>query len=81
MNTAKLLGWLVLPLVGLVVAGVLAVWLFKALLSLAFYLVVGAAAVGGGVYLYQRAKRAVGPGTRTGRRIEAATETYRNRDR
>ena len=80
MNAARLLAWLVLPLVGLVVAGVLAVWLFKALLGLAFYLVVGAVVVGGGLYLYRRAKRAVGPGTRAGNRLEAASKTYRMRN-
>ena len=68
-------------LVGLVVAGVLAIWLFKALLGLAFYLVVGAAIVGGGAYLYYRAKRAVGPGSRTRNRLTAAAETYRQRNR
>ena len=78
---ARLLAWLVLPLVGLVVLGMLALWLFKALLGLAFYLVVGAVVVGGGVYLYRRAKRAVEPGTRHRRRIEAATQTYRMRNR
>jgi hypothetical protein len=81
MNAARLLAWLVLPLVALVVLGTLAVWLFKALLGLAFYLVVGALVVGGGIYLYRRAKRAVGPGTRNRRRIEAATRTYRIRNR
>jgi hypothetical protein len=81
MNAARLLAWLVLPLVALVVLGTLAVWLFKALLGLAFYLVVGALVVGGGIYLYRRAKRAVGPGTRNRRRIEAATRTYRMRNR
>lgn len=81
MNTGRLLAWLVLPLVGLVLAGMLAVWLFKALLGLAFYLVVGALVVGGGVYLYRRVQRALGPGTRARRRIEAATETYRVRKR
>jgi hypothetical protein len=81
MNTARMLAWLTLPLVGLVVAGVLAVWLFKALLGLAFYLVVGAAVVGGGMYLYHRVKRAVEPGSRNRRRIEAAAQTYRTRNR
>jgi hypothetical protein len=81
MNTARLLAWTVLPLVGLVVAGILAIWLIKSLLGLAFYLVVGALVVGGGVYLYGRAKRAVGRDTRTRRRIEAASQTYRTRNR
>jgi hypothetical protein len=79
MNTARLLAWLILPIVGLFLAGMLAVWLFHALLNMAFYLIVGALVVGGGVYLYRRARRAVGPGTRARRRIEAAAETYRTR--
>ena len=81
MNTARLLAWLVLPLVGLFLVGILAIALFKALLGIIVYLVVGAAVVAGGVYLYGRAKRAVGPGTRTRRRIDAASETYRMRNR
>ena len=81
MNAAKLLAWLVLPLVGLVLVGMLAIWLFSHLLGLIVYLAVGAAVVGGGVLLYRRARRSVGPGTRTRRRIEAATETYRMRNR
>ena len=64
-------------LVGLVVAGALAVWLFKALLGVVFYLIVGAAVVGGGAFLYYRAKRALGPGTRMRNRLDAASETYR----
>jgi hypothetical protein len=67
----------VLPLVGLVVIGALAIWLFQHLLGLVFYLVVGAAVAGGGYYLYSRAKRAIGPGTRTRMRLDAAAETYR----
>jgi hypothetical protein len=77
MNAARLLAWLVLPLVGLVLLGMLAIWLFKALLGMIFYVLVGALVVGGGYYLYRRARRAVGPGTRTRRRIDAATETYK----
>lgn len=81
MNTARLLAWLVLPLVGLVVVGALAMWLLQALMSLVVYLLVGALVVGGGAYLVHRARRAIGPGTRTQRRIEAAARTYRMRDR
>jgi hypothetical protein len=81
MNAAKLLAWLVLPIVGLVIVGALAVWLFHALLSVVFYLVIGALVVGGGIYVYGRARRALGPGTRTQRRIEAAAQTYRMRNR
>ncbi len=81
MNAVKLLAWLVLPVVGLVVVGMLAVWVLQSLLGLLSYLIVGALVVGGGAYLYHRAKRAIGPGTRTQRRIEAASQTYRMRNR
>jgi hypothetical protein len=80
MNTAKLIAWLVLPIVGLVALGALAIWLFQALMGVLLYLIVGIAVAGGGAYLYQRAKRAVGPGTRTRMRLDAATETYRQRN-
>jgi membrane protein required for beta-lactamase induction len=81
MNTLKLLAWLILPIVALILVGGLVLSLLHSLLSLVFYLIVGALVVGGGVYLYQRAKRAVGPGTRTRARLDAAAETYRMRDR
>jgi hypothetical protein len=80
MNTAKLVAWLVLPLVGLVLLGMLAVWAFQALLGISIYLIVGIAVAAGGAYLYQRAKRAVGPGTRTRMRLDAAAATYRRRN-
>jgi hypothetical protein len=79
MNAGRLLARVALVLVGLVIAGWLAVWLLKALLGLAVYLIVGALVVGGGVYLYRRTKRGVGSGTRNQRRIEAAAKTYRIR--
>ncbi|HEY2671222.1 MAG TPA: hypothetical protein VGJ07_12725 [Rugosimonospora sp.] len=81
MNAAKLLAWVVLPVVGLVLAGMLAIWVLHLFLGLFFYIVVGALVVGGATYLYRRTKRAVGPGTRTRRRIDAAAETYRMRNR
>jgi len=80
MNTVKLIAWLVLPLVGLVALGALAIWLFQALMGVLLYLVVGVAVAAGGAYLYQKAKRAVGPGTRTRMRLDAAAETYRQRN-
>jgi hypothetical protein len=80
MNAGRLLAWVVLPVVGLVLAGMLVIALVKALLGLVFYLVVGALVVGGGVYLYRRAQRALGPQTRVRRRIEAARRTYRQRN-
>lgn len=79
MNTAKLLAWLVLPVVGLVLVGMLVIWMFHVIMGLLVYIIVGALVVGGGVYLYHRARRSLGRGTRTRRRINAATETYRNR--
>jgi hypothetical protein len=81
MNTVKLIAWLVLPLVGLVALGALAIWLFQALMGVLLYLVVGVAVAAGGAYLYQRSKRAVGPGTRTRMRLDAAAQTYRQRNR
>ncbi len=77
---ARLLAWTVLAVAGLVVAGMLTLWLVHTLLGLIGYLIVGALVVGGGAYLYHRTKRAIGPGTRTRRRIEAAAETYRMRE-
>jgi hypothetical protein len=66
-------------LVGLYVAGAIAIWLFNALLTAIVYLAVGAAVIGGGAYLYYRAKKAIAPGTRARRRLEAASRTYRTR--
>jgi hypothetical protein len=77
----RFLAWVVLPLIGLVIAGWLAVWLLHALMGVIVYLIVGAIAVGGGYYLYSRAKRALGPGTRARARLDAANETYRMRNR
>ena len=42
---------------------------------------VGALVVGGGMYLYRKAKKAVGPGSRTRNRLDAASSTYRQRNR
>lgn len=65
------------------IAGVIAVgWVVSSLIGpVLFYLIVGALAVGGGYYLYTKAKKSIAPGTRTQRRIEAATKTYRMRNR
>jgi high-affinity Fe2+/Pb2+ permease len=81
MNLGRLLAWIVLPVVALVVVGVLAIKIFEALLGLLAYVIVGALVVGGGYYLYSRARRALAPGTRARRRLDAASETYRTRDR
>ena len=61
--------------------GLGAVSLLQSLVGALAYLIVGALVVGGGVYLYGRAKRSLAPGTRTQRRIEAAAKTYRMRNR
>lgn len=81
MNGARLLAWLVLPVVGLIVVGAVAIWVLQSLMSLIGYLIVGALVVGGAAYLVHRARLAIGPGTRTQRRIEAASRTYRMRNR
>jgi hypothetical protein len=71
MNAAKLLAWVVLPVVGLVLVGMLAIWVIHAILGFLSYIIVGALVVGGGLYLYRRVKRGVGPGTGGRRRIGA----------
>jgi len=63
------------------VVGWVGIALLHALLGGLTYLIVGAVIIGGGVWLYSRARRALAPGTRTQRRIEAATKTYRMRNR
>jgi uncharacterized membrane protein YedE/YeeE len=77
----KLLAWLLLPVVGLVVVGWLALWLLHALLGVLVYVLVGALVIGGAIYLAGAARRALSPGTRARRRLDAASETYRMRDR
>ena len=49
---------------GLFVVGVIGWALLQALLSLFFYIVVGALLVGGGIFLYSRAKRSIAGGRR-----------------
>ena len=65
------------------IAGVVAVgWVVSSLIGpVLFYLIVGALVVGGGYYLYAKAKKSIAPGTRTQHRIEAAAKTYRMRNR
>jgi O-antigen/teichoic acid export membrane protein len=77
----RFLAGTVAVILGLVVVGAVAIWLLKALLGIAVYLIVGALVIGGGLYLYGKAKRAVGPGTRTRNRLDAASSTYRQRNR
>lgn len=58
----------ILTAIGLVIAGVLALWLIKALvgfiLSMIFYVVAGVLLVAGAVHLYGKAKRSVTGGDR-----------------
>ena len=77
----KAVAYVVAMVAGVVVVGWVAVALLHALLGGLTYLIVGAVVVGGGLWLYGRAKRSLAPGTRTQRRIEAATKTYRMRNR
>jgi hypothetical protein len=56
----KTFAWVLLGGVVLILVGSLVVSALGALLKLGFYLIVGALVVGGGYYLYGRARRAVG---------------------
>ncbi|HWB35576.1 MAG TPA: hypothetical protein VHA75_06075 [Rugosimonospora sp.] len=53
-----------LLVVGLFVVGVIGWWLLKAIIGVLFYILVGAVVVGGAIFLYGRAKRALGGGRR-----------------
>ncbi len=77
----KAIAYLVATIAGVIVVGWVAVQLLQVLVGALAYLIVGAVVVGGGVYLYGRAKRSLAPGTRNQRRIEAAAKTYRMRNR
>jgi hypothetical protein len=77
----KAIAYLVALIAGVVVVGWIAVAVLHALLGGLTYLIVGAVVIGGGIWLYSRAKRSLAPGTRTQRRIEAAAKTYRMRNR
>jgi hypothetical protein len=77
----KAVAWALAMVAGVIVVGWVGVALLHALLGGLSYLIVGAVVIGGGVWLYGRAKRSLAPGTRTQRRIEAATKTYRMRNR
>ncbi|GID97461.1 hypothetical protein ACFQFC_29865 [Amorphoplanes digitatis] len=77
----KGIAYLVATIAGVIVVGWIAVSLLHVLVGALAYLIVGALVVGGGVYLYGRAKRSLAPGTRNQRRIEAAAKTYRMRNR
>jgi hypothetical protein len=77
----KAIAYLVATIAGVIVVGWIAINLLHVLVGALAYLIVGAIVIGGGVYLYGRAKRSLAPGTRNQRRIEAATKTYRMRNR
>lgn len=77
----RVVAGIALVVVALAVLGAIAVNVLQALTGLIWYLLVGALVVGGGVYLYRRMRRAVGPGTRARRRLDAARRTYEIRNR
>jgi hypothetical protein len=60
----KVIVWGVVGVVALVLLGSLVVSLLGALFKLGFYLLVGLAVVGGGLYLYRRARRSLSGTTR-----------------
>jgi hypothetical protein len=62
MENGHLLRNALLLVVGLVVAGLIALWAINFVLHLVLYVVVGALVVGGAMFLYGRAKRALGGG-------------------
>jgi hypothetical protein len=77
----KAVAYLVAMIAGVIVVGWVAIAVLHALIGALSYLIVGALVVGGGVYLYGKAKKGLAPGTRNQRRIEAAAKTYRMRNR
>jgi hypothetical protein len=62
MSEGHFLRNVVLVVVGLAVAGYLAIWLLGALFHIIGYLIAGALVVGGAYYLYGRAKRSLRSG-------------------
>jgi hypothetical protein len=71
MNESHFLRNALLVVGGLVLAGWLAVWLIGTFIHLILYIAVGALVVGGGMYLYGRAKKSLTSGSvqrRIGRR-------------
>jgi hypothetical protein len=77
----KGIAYLVAMVAGVIVVGWVALAVLHALLGAIGYLIVGALVVGGGWYLYGKAKKGLAPGSRNQRRIEAAAKTYRMRNR
>lgn len=64
MNESHFIRNALLAIVGVIVVGYIAVWLLHLFFSLFLYIVVGALVVGGGMYLYGRAKRSITGGRR-----------------
>ena len=52
----------ILIVAGLVVTGIVAVWILKALLGIVGYLLVGAIVVGGAAFIYGRVRRGLASG-------------------
>ncbi|GAA2472712.1 hypothetical protein GCM10010435_11910 [Winogradskya consettensis] len=77
----KAVAYVVAMVAGVIVVGWIAVSVLHWLVGALAYLIVGAIVVGGGIYLYGKAKKGLAPGTRTQYRIEAAKKTYRMRNR
>jgi hypothetical protein len=63
MNESHFLRNAILAIVGVVVVGWLAIALIHVFFSLFLYIVVGALVVGGGMYLYGKAKRSITSGS------------------
>jgi hypothetical protein len=63
MNESHFLRNALLAIAGVVVVGWLAIWLIGVFFHLFFYILVGALVVGGGMYLYGRAKRSITSGS------------------
>ena len=77
----KGIAYLLAAVAGVIVVGWVAITVLQYLIGAIAYLIVGALVVGGGIYLYGKAKKGLAPGTRNQRRIEAAAKTYRMRNR
>jgi hypothetical protein len=52
----------ILAVAGIVIVGVIGVWLIKAVLGLLGYLIVGALVVGGGIFIAGRVRRGLASG-------------------
>ncbi len=77
----KGIAYLVAAIAGVVVVGWVAITVLQALVGALSYLIVGALVVGGGVYLYGRAKKNLAPGTGRLGRMVGGGMTYRMRNR